>query len=274
MTAHQYVCGSLLFLFPFSADAAFDRLVTGGRQAALAGATVALARDPGGGFGNPAGLLGLPGFTVAATVSPALYGIEELQHAAASAVLPVVWGAIGVTASTIGISGYRETTAAVTLAVHCGRGAGLGFRLNTLWLGITGYGNTMVPACDAGFHYVVTQSFAIGCLLANVTGTRLGPQQEALPRSLECGFAFAPPDSPVMVCAAAAKELLSPLDWRIGVAYGPYDCLILRTGISTEPAFLSGGFGIVVAPVVIDYAVTHHWQLGLTHHVSITVAFE
>jgi len=95
----------MALLLPFTARAAFERLVTGGKHVALAGATVALASDPGGATSNPAGLIGIPRFTLSATITPALYGIDDLRILAASASCPMPWGAIGASASTIGLDG-------------------------------------------------------------------------------------------------------------------------------------------------------------------------
>jgi len=105
-------------------------------------------------------------------------------------------------------------------------------------------------------------------------GACIGVDSEALPQSLECGFIFTSTATNVTVCASAVQELLTPVDWRLAAAYSPFDCLAVRTGLSTDPALLCGGIGLVAAPVAIDYAVTHHWQLGLTHHVSVTFSID
>ena len=274
MNNRRWVWWILLLWCPFSGHAAFERLVTGGRHAGVAGASAALAGDPWGMFANPAGILGLPGCTIVTSVCPSIYGIPELRHLAVSAILPLSWGSIGVAGTTLGVDGYRETTASLVIASPLGPAFGCGIRMNSLWLGITSYGSTVVPTFDAGLQARITESFSVGFLLENVTGARLGIQKEALPRSVEFGLSIVSSDLGVQAHASAVKELSGPLDWRMGVSFTPYECLTLRTGISTEPALLCGGLGLTVAPVTLDYAVSHHWQLGLTHHVSLGFSIE
>ena len=273
MNKRRWMWWILLLCCPLGGHAAFERLVTGAHHAGVAGASAALAGDPWGMFANPAGILGLPGCTIITSVSPSIYGIPELRHHAVSAVLPVSWGTIGVAGTTLGVDGYRETTAGLVVAFPLDPAFGCGIRVNSLWLGIASYGSTVVPTLDLGLQARITESFSVGFLLENVTGARLGIRKEALPRSVEFGLSIAPSGLGVQACASAVKELSAPLDWRMGVTFAPYECLTLRTGISTEPAFLCAGFGLTVAPVTLDYAVSHHWQLGLTHHVSLAFSF-
>lgn len=271
MKGLRYIALSLAIALPLCARGAFEGITAGGPEVGLAGATVALRAGQGILHSNPACLAGITGFTLTASACPALFGIPDLRCMISTAGLPVPWGGIGASVSTLGLPGYRETTAALSCA--CGEGSAwtAGIRVSLLFLTIGGYGTTVVPAYDAGAQIECLESLAFGVMLTNVGGARIGEQREALPRSLECGFSFCPDGSGVLICASAVHEFLSPVDWRLGLAYSPYQCLVLRTGISTEPALLCGGFGVVLSPVSIDYAVSHHWQLGLTHHVSVTL---
>lgn len=268
----RFIACVLAVGLPLCARGAFEGIAAGGVEVGLAGATVALRTGRPAANGNPAGLSGISGFTLTASACPALFGIQELSSVASSAGLALPWGGIGGSAWTLGLPGYRETTASLSCAYDGEPGWTAGIRVNLLVLSIAGYGSTAVAAYDAGARVECLESIAFGVLLTNIGGTRIGEQQESLPRSLECGFSYAPDGSGVLVCASAVHEFLSPVDWRLGVAYSPYECLVLRTGISTEPSLLCGGFGVALSPVSIDYAVSHHWQLGLTHHVSVTVA--
>jgi hypothetical protein len=171
--------------------------------------------------------------------------------------------------STVGVSGYHETALGLSFASPLGERWDAGIRVNALLLSIDGYGAAALPTCDAGVRVRVTESLAFGLLMTNVAATALGVKREALPRSIECGFSFKSSEHNILLCASAAQELLSPLDCRIGIAYAPYECLEIRTGVCTDPGLLCAGFGLVLGPVSVDYAATHHWQLGLTHHVSV-----
>jgi len=264
----------LLLWCPLCGYAAFERPVSGAHHVGLAGATATLSGDPWGMLANPAGILGVHGWTIATSATPSMFGIPELRYLAAAAVLPVSWGTIGAAGTTFGVDGYREITAGVAVAFPLGPAFGCGIRVNALWLGIASYGSTLVPTCDVGVQARLADFFSVGFLLENVTGARLGAQHETLPRSMEFGIGLASSDLGVQAYASAWKELSGPLDWRMGVSFAPYECLTLRTGISTDPALLCAGFGLTVAPVMLDYAVSHHWQLGVTHHVSLALSLE
>ncbi len=268
----RFIASVLAVGLPFCARGAFEGIAAGGLEVGLAGATVALRAGRATANGNPAGLAGISGFTLTASACPALYGIQDLGYIISTAGLALPWGGIGASASTLGLPGYRETTASLSCAYGGEADWTAGIRVNLFVLSIAGYGTTTVAAYDAGAQIECLESIAFGVLLTNVGGARIGEQQETLPRSLECGLSYAPDGSGVLICASAVHEFLSPVDWRLGVAYSPYECLVLRTGVSTDPSLLCGGFGLVMSPVSIDYAVSHHWQLGLTHHVSVTLA--
>jgi hypothetical protein len=179
------------------------------------------------------------------------------------------WGAIGASVSTIGLDGYRETDAALSLAWAFGPESGAALRIHALFLSIAGYGTAVVPACDAGVQLGLTDGLVFGCLLNNVMGARIGVDNEALPQSLECGFIFTSTATSVTVCASAVQELLTPVDWRLVISCSIASC---TNRVSTDPALR--GDGPVMAPAAIDFAVTHHWQLGPTHHVSVTFSID
>ena len=271
MKSFRAFASVLSVAIPLCARCAFEGITAGGPEVGLAGATVALRAGQGILHRNPACLAGITGFTLTASACPGLFGIPDLRCMSSTAALGVPWGGVGASVSTLGLPGYRETSASLSCAYGKGTAWSAGVRVSLLFLTIGGYGTTLVPAYDAGAQIECLESLAFGVLLTNIGSARIGKQREALPRSLECGFSFSPDGSGVLVCASAVQEFLAPVDWRLGLAYSPYRCLVLRTGVSTEPALLCGGFGIVLSPVSMDYAVSHHWQLGLTHHVSVTL---
>jgi hypothetical protein len=149
-----------------------------------------------------------------------------------------------------------------------------GLRVNAFVLKIAGYGSAFTPTCDAGIRFVLSDRFAMSCLLVNATGARIGSSAEALPLVLSLSCEFVPPATGLSCYAACSRELLTPVEWNAGIEYSALPGLRLRTGISTEPALVSAGLGVTVAPVTFDYAVTHHWQLGATHQFSVSVAFD
>ena len=111
-------------------------------------------------------------------------------------------------------------------------------------------------------------------MLTNASAARIGGVGEALPLSLAVGCACAPGETGPTVYARCSKELTSPLEWNLGAEYVVVPELALRLGISSEPSLLCGGVGIHLAPVAVEYGLTHHRQLGETHYLSVSIDLE
>ena len=69
------------------------------------------------------------------------------------------------------------------------------------------------------------------------------------------------------------KELDFPFSVHFGIEYPIVKYFILRFGIQNEPNIYSAGLGINYSYFRLDYAVTTHQDLGLTHQVDFIVSF-
>jgi hypothetical protein len=254
--------------------AALEPLVTGARSAGLGGAALALHGDLIAGITNPAGLSGLRGLSVAAWAAPSLFGIEGLNRMGCAAGLQIASVPIALSLSTMGLRSYKETSLALSAAFAPGGLWAAGFRLRMEVLSIAGYGQTAVPALDAGVSCAVLPGCTVAVLLTNIPATRIGRAGESIPQSLSIGCMWEPGPAEVSVHGRCAKEALSPLEWNLGI-----ECLIVpdfmvRAGIATEPSLLCAGFGVRLAPILAEYGITHHWQLGETHYFSVSIDFD
>ena len=124
----------LAIALPLCARGAFEGITAGGPEVGLAGATVALRAGQGILHSNPACLAGITGFTLTASACPALFGIPDLRCIASTAGLAVPWGGIGASVSTLGLPGYRETTASLSCAYGEGSAWTAGIRVSLLFL--------------------------------------------------------------------------------------------------------------------------------------------
>jgi hypothetical protein len=220
---------------------------------------------------NPAGLSGLGGLAIAAWTVPSLFGIEGLNRKGFSAGLPIASVPVALSVSTLGLRGYKETSLALAAAFSGDGPWAAGVRLRVEMLGIAGYGQTSVPAIDAGVSCMIVPGYELAFLLTNLSAARIGSAGEPLPLSLAFGCACAPGDAGATLYARCSKELLSPMEWNLGAEYIVVPELSIRLGISSEPTLLCGGVGIRLAPVVVEYGLTHHRQLGETHYMSVSI---
>lgn len=260
-----------MLLFPAWGFAAFEAGLPGARAAALGGSALALRGDIVAGTINPAGLVGLRGLGVTAWSTPSLYGIEGLARMGLSAGLPIGPFPVAVSVSTLGLRGYQETSLAIGAAFPIGNAwaAGLRVRLNVLAIG--GYGQASVPSLDVALSCDLAPGCDLSVLLTNALAARIGAAGETLPVSLEFGCSVTPGDAGATLYARCCKELLSPLEWSFGTAYCVVPELVLRLGVSSEPSLLCCGAGIALAPVMVEYGLTHHRLLGQTHTMSVSL---
>lgn len=263
-----------ILLLPARGTAAFESDHPGARAAALGGSALTLRGDVVAGSMNPAGLSGLRGVSITAWSVPSLFGIDGLRRMGVAAGLVLGTVPVGIAVSSLGLRGYKETSLSLAVAWPGGDRWSAGARLRLEMLGIEGYGQTSVPALDAGLTCEIADGSTLAIVLTNITATRLGMAGEPLPVSLAGGCAFSPGDAGAILYARCCQELGSPLEWDLGAEYILVPELLLRMGISSEPALLCCGFAVRLDPVTVDYALTHHRQLGGTHHVSVSISFD
>ena len=67
------------------------------------------------------------------------------------------------------------------------------------------------------------------------------------------------------------KDVDYPARFKAGLEYKIHPLLALRTGISTRSISLHGGLGFSPGRLQFNYALQHHQQLGLMHHVSFSL---
>ena len=261
-------------LCPSRGFTAFESLVPGARAAALGGSALAVEGGLVAGAINPAGLRGLRGLAIAAWTVPSLFGIEGLSRMGFSAGVPIASVPIALSVSTLRLRGYYETSLSLAAAISGGGAWAAGLRLRVEMLGIEGYGQTSVPALDAGVSCAIAPGYSIALLLTNASAARIGAAGEPLPLSLAVGCAYAPGGTGATLYARCSKELLSPLEWNLGAEYVVVPEFTLRLGMSTEPSLVCGGVGIHLAPVAVEYGLTHHRQLGETHYLSVSIDLE
>jgi hypothetical protein len=264
---------AILFV-PAIAHAAFESAPHGARPAALGGALVAARGELAAGLSNPAGLSGLNGVQFATGAVPSVFGISELCRVGVAAGFRFAGVPVALEVTSLGYQAYRETEAAVSCALPLGDVSAMGLRIRCDALTISGYGNAVVPAVDTGCRIELSGTFSIAFLLTNATGARIGAAGESLPTTLHAGCAWIAKEAGVSLHAACSREMLTPMEWSVGAEYEAVTALTLRFGIASDPALLCAGLGLRVAPFTLDYAATHHAQLGLTHTITVSASFE
>jgi hypothetical protein len=165
---------------------------------------------------------------------------------------------------------YHETTISLSAGMTAFTGLRCGVCVNGFILAIRNYGQATSFDIDVGMQFNAAGDLSFGFVMQNLTSGTIGVAKERLPQALSSGISYQP------IAAASltldlVKDSRFPLETRFGVEYIAADIVPIRAGIATEPSMLSAGLGIHTSLVEIDYAMTEHPELGLTHQFSLTL---
>ncbi|MFN0157895.1 MAG: hypothetical protein ACKVRP_07470 [Bacteroidota bacterium] len=250
--------------------AAFERWNSGADVLAMGGASVAV---PGSGwamFSNPALLQLADSRLLSLAYTPQPFGMKELARGSLAFIQPTEMGAFGVSAVRFGFELYREITLSASYAHTLADRFHLGVTFNYHTLTIQNYGSDAAFAFDVGFLTEIVENVQWGFSALNVNAARISQEKERLPQLYATGISYQPA-SDITLAADIVKDIRFPAELRIGVGYQLHEYVQLRAGSATEPATLNAGLGIRYSLLQLDYAITNHHDLGMTHQFSLTL---
>jgi competence ComEA-like helix-hairpin-helix protein len=260
----------LLVLPTQPASAAFQHFTIGTRQMALAGADVAL---PASGFGmhaNPAGMVYANHRKVEFFYNRP-FGLKELTQQSIGYSDPLLFnqhGVIGLGAMTYGFELYKETRLGLSYARALHPKLAVGGTLDYNQLSIKGYGQASCLGIDIGVLTVLHPSLTVGFRLDNLNQPEIGKQNESIPLTYRAGLAYFL-DEQTTILMDWYYEPEFDLSIQTGLELSLVEFLSLQVGYATQPATLSGGFGLHYGNLDVMYAVSSHSDLGLSHAVGI-----
>lgn len=250
-------------------EAAFEFHDIGCRAIGLGGGYVALAEGPEGIFWNPAGLARSDRSQVLVFYGRP-FAVQALSIQAFGGVAPASWGSIGGGVETYGDSFYREVSAGVAYGWALERGLSLGIRLRYGRLSITRFGSAGVLCMDVGASIQVWDALRWGLSVQNLAGTRIGGRGERAAQTVLMGVSGTPADR-IELTLDVRKDLRFPLQLGAGAEVLLSDVVRLWTGVRSDPLLFSSGLGLDVGSLLIQYAVTYHAVLGVSHYASIGI---
>jgi hypothetical protein len=106
--------------------------------------------------------------------------------------------------------------------------------------------------------------------MRNLNAPTIGAARERIPQQFSAGLAYKPIPS-MNILADYRKETGFDASPRLGFEYWMIEWVALRCGVSGEPSRSSGGMGFRFSFVRIDYALSHHQDLGWSHQGSLTL---
>ncbi len=252
--------------------ASFELKGNSARIQAMGQAFIGLANTSDAIFINCSGLAQLtyPAFAVFYTKP---FGMKELSYGSFSAAVPTTQGTFAAGLISFGNELYTEQSLLLSFNRSVNQNCYYGCNLHYMKLQISGYGSDFSLGIDAGLLVKISPKIHWGFFTTNVNRARLGQNHECLPQTFSTGISTSP-ISDFVLNVDIFKDSLFPLELRCGIEYRLFHRIALRTGFSTEPTQFCAGFGFLFSYFEVDYAVTTHQSLGLSHHFSIQVQFK
>ncbi|MGB5872831.1 MAG: hypothetical protein WBG01_08600 [Bacteroidota bacterium] len=262
-----------LFMAPETARSAFEPFAEGARSAGRGEAVAACAGDAWIAFLNPAALPTVKERMLGLTLVPDRFGLRELGRAAFVYVEPFPWGGLSLGGTKTGFELYRELAVRVACGVSLPGAFQIGIALTWYHLWIARYGSAWTVGVDAGLRVVLSDGFTYGVTASNINAPVIGSAREKLPQAFSTGIMVSPLES-VHLSLDLAKDVRFPASLRMGVEISMLEMLALRCGTSTDPSMVACGLGVTALFMQIDYAMTYHSVLGMTHFFTFSLSLE
>ncbi len=245
----------------------------GARSAAMGNASVSLS-DVWSAQQNQAGL----GFLT--NISTGIYYenrflLKELSVRAAVVALPIKGGTLGMCFTNFGYSLYHENKYSLSFSKTFGNHFSTGIAMDYLTTKIAeGYGNKGVLTVEAGMLARPLEKLTIGVHVFNPTRTKLADyNDERLSTIIRLGADYAFSEK-VVLAIETEKDISKKMNFKLGIEYKVATKLCLRTGLSTNPALSSFGFGMHLKNLTIDFSATHHPTLGVSPQLDWVYTFK
>lgn len=259
----------IMVIVPGKAFSGFEHREIGSRSVALGGAVTALPGGVWASGGNVGSLWRLTRDEVSFTYSPQPFGLSELNSAGVAFAHRFPFGVTALSASRYGFELYREVMTSFSFATEV-TGVGVGTTLHYQSVAIQNYGSAGTIGLDLGVWASVTSQLSIGVSAHNLNAPTIGSAEEVLAEKFSIGFAYELPMNMIVVLDYQ-KEVGIQASTCFGTEYRVLDAFALRAGFREVPSLTTGGFGILYGAVKLDYAITHHSELGWTHRVTLTL---
>ncbi|MCU0644551.1 MAG: hypothetical protein MUC94_09845 [bacterium] len=237
------------------------------RARAMGQAYIGLANTPDAIFINCAGLAQINHPSVSLYFTKP-FGLKELLQGACSASFPTTLGNFSTGANYFGNEIYQEQSLLLSFSRSVRQRFSWGINLHYMKLQIAKYGSDFSLGIDIGFLTKITQKFQWGFFATNINRTTYKNCSEPLPQTFAAGISILPFED-LIINFDIFKDTAFPLELRMGLEYFLFQRIAFRAGFSDEPTEFCFGFGLPFSYFELDYAVTSHIDLGLTHYFSI-----
>ncbi len=135
-------------------------------------------------------------------------------------------------------------------------------------------GSASAFGVDIGFQATLSKRHWLGVVVHNINRPQIGSgaTTSMLPRDVQAGFSYAPTRQ-VITSFALVSSPDHASEFHAGLQYALNPYLSLRGGIQSNPNRFGTGFSFKAKDIALDYALSTHPILPVTHQFSIAYAF-
>ncbi|MCX7984271.1 MAG: hypothetical protein N3A63_05155 [Bacteroidetes bacterium] len=241
-----------------------ERVSRGAKPLALANAYTSVAEHPYTLYYNPAGLAVLNSYQFSAWYMPHLYGIDGVRAGGCAGTFSLVPGVFGIGCDFLGCELYRESELSIGGALKIVESVSVGLTLNYLNIQISNYGSTGTISLDAGCLAMVTKELNIGFSVKNLNSATLSHGYEKLPQCVSLGLSYRFPIG-FLITLEGEKDLMYPMQVKVGLEQVLLDIVVLRCGIATNPNTYAVGLGVILPWCSVSYGGLKHFIIDWTH---------
>ena len=239
----------------------------GARSAGLGHASVA-QRDAGALFANISGVAHVKRPSIFAAYENRFGWSEGLHAVAAGFVQPTRYGTGSLSVYRFGDALYSHHRLSLGFS-HQINQFSTGIRLSEHQYHIEGFGTRFRTVIDLGGQAQLSSQLMLGMQLLNVTQATLSDETgEKIPTLVQVGLSYRPVAA-WLINAEVAHEVTQRPNVKLGVEYTALQKFSLRTGFNSVARRQFFGLGWKHRLLDIDYALTIHPRLGLSHQVSL-----
>jgi hypothetical protein len=258
----------------------FDDYEPSVRARAMSGAVTSFSDDYTAILYNPAGLKNAEN-QVGATYYH-LFGNDFATVSALSASYQTPYGAFGAGFQSMSVD-YLDVNLTAenkfslghsfTLIKDVRSDISLGYSANLYHLSYHELGSQTAFGLNAGVIAVLHQRTRLGFMLTNINKPKMGASEKhEIPQMLAVGLSYIPYQG-VITAVDLKKNWEGDTEIRGGVEVEVHPMFLLRMGVRNNPASYSAGAGFKIIGISLDYAVSTHAVLDLTHHIGLGYKF-
>jgi hypothetical protein len=256
-----------------TADAAFERQVTGGRSAGMGSAIVTGSPGVWSASVHSALLVLVDRPSIECLIQPSPFGLSELGRAGIAAALPFGPGTVALSGMRLGGGLYQETEVALSCGIRVHRMLLLGARLRWCHLSIAHYGSASAVACDMSVAASPVEGLVLATMVQGLNRPVIGESGERLPFTIAVGISYRPA-SAMEIAVEWEHDVLHDPAVNGGVEYALADVVCLRIGMAGATRSWTCGIGLRYGGLLCDYGVMFHPILGPAHTISVGFQLE